>query len=120
MEWKKVSPEMCDLLDAAMVEFSGEKKMMFGCPAFFVNKNMFAGVFADSIFVRLSPGDKERLFTEFDEAAPFEPMQGRVMKEYAVLPEQIYNNPGLLRKWLKISFDFAGTLPFKEPKKKKK
>jgi len=47
-------------------------------------------------------------------------MKGRVMKEYAVLPEQIYNNPELIRKWLKISYDFAGTLPYKKSKKKKK
>ncbi|MBN2410100.1 TfoX/Sxy family protein [candidate division KSB1 bacterium] len=120
MEWKKVSLELCDLLDTYIVEFPSEKKMMFGCPAFFVNNNMFTGVFADSIFVRLTPGDRERLFAEFDDAAPFEPMKGRVMKEYAVLPEQIYKNPELLRKWLKISFDFAGTLPYKEPGKTKK
>ena len=62
---------------------------MFGCPVFFVNSNMFSGVFEDDIFIRLSEKDRKELFSKYDEAAPFEPMKGRKMKEYVVLPESI-------------------------------
>lgn len=53
---------------------------MFGYPAAFVNGNMFTGVFADRVFVRL-PAD------ELAEAARLggkllEPMPGRPMKAY--------------------------------------
>jgi len=50
---------MSNLLEQFIGEYACEKKRMFGCPAYFVNNNMFCGVFADTIFVRLTPGDKE-------------------------------------------------------------
>ncbi|MCK7500271.1 MAG: TfoX/Sxy family protein [Comamonadaceae bacterium] len=35
-----------------------EKKKMFGCPAFFAQGNMFAGVYRSSIFLRLGEEDR--------------------------------------------------------------
>ena len=58
MEWKKVSPGLGDLLEEAMGTRECERRKMFGCPAWFVNGNMFAGAFADRIFLRLSEEDR--------------------------------------------------------------
>jgi hypothetical protein len=54
------------------------------------------------------------------EATKFEPMAGRVMKEYVVLPESIYNNATVFSKWLDRSYEYVLSLPIKEPKLKGK
>ena len=59
---------------------------MFGYPCAFVNGNMFAGLFQDRIFVRLSPDDRSGLDRTHG-AIDFEPMPRRPMKAYAVVPD---------------------------------
>jgi TfoX/Sxy family transcriptional regulator of competence genes len=120
LKWKKVSAELSDLLDNALVEFDGEKRMMFGCPAYFVNNNMFTSVHQDNIILRLSETERIEISTKYDEAEPFEPMKGRVMKEYMVLPEVLYSDGMEFDKWLKKSYKYTSSLPPKEKKKKKK
>ncbi len=53
-------------------------------------------------------------------AALFEPMKGRPMREYVVLPKEILNSPAILEEWIKKSLDFVSSLPPKKPKKKKR
>jgi TfoX/Sxy family transcriptional regulator of competence genes len=120
MQWKKVSEAMVSILDEAIAPFESQKRKMFGCPAYFTNENMFAGVFADSIFVRLSEKDRAELQAAFDEAAPFEPMPGHVMKEYMALPETVISDREELHVWLERSWQYALSLPPKEKKAKKK
>lgn len=43
-------------------------------------------------------------------------MEGRVMKDYVVVPESAYGDPDELGRWLSRSFEFTSTLP---PKVKK-
>jgi hypothetical protein len=49
-------------------------------------------------------------------AEPFEPMPGRVMSGYAVLPEAMLGEPDAVRAWLERAHDYAATLPAKQPK----
>lgn len=67
MAWPKPSPELVALLDTAMRPFVAERKAMFGCPAYFVNGNMFTGVFADSVFVRLPDDERRQALAAFGE-----------------------------------------------------
>ncbi len=120
MQWKKVSEGLSAVLNEAIAPFESQKRKMFGCPAYFTNENMFAGVFADSIFIRLSEKDRAELQTVFDEAAPFEPMPGHVMKEYMALPEPVVTDPETLHDWLERSWQYARSLQPKEKKVKKK
>lgn len=120
MKWKKVSEELSDLLADALVDFDCNKRMMFGCPAYFVNNNMFTGVHQDNIMIRLSESDRSAIQTKYDEAQPFEPMKGRVMKEYMLVPESLYNDSEEFNSWLNKSFEYASSLPPKKPKKKGK
>jgi TfoX/Sxy family transcriptional regulator of competence genes len=120
MHWKKVSEAMVAVLDEAIAPFESEKRKMFGCPAYFANGNMFAGVFGDSIFIRLPEKGREELQAAFDEAAPFEPMPGHVMKEYMALPEVVIADREALHEWLERSWQYARSLPPKEKKSKKK
>jgi len=58
---------------------------MFGNVAGFVKGNMFTGLFGNDLFVRLSEADRSELLVE-PGATVKEPMTGRPMKEYVVLP----------------------------------
>ncbi|MBU0517784.1 TfoX/Sxy family protein [bacterium] len=122
MAWKKANLELAAHLDKAVADFKPEKKQMFGHPVQFVNNNMFAGIFGDDIWIRLPAEYREAIFAENDEAQTFEPMRGRQMREYVVLPESIHGNPDLLDKWLNRSYHYVYSLPVKvkKPKKKKK
>jgi TfoX/Sxy family transcriptional regulator of competence genes len=120
MKWKKVSPEMCDLLEEALTGYAVEKRRMFGTPAYFVNNNMFAGVWQDVIILRLSASDKEEIQKASDEIVPFEPMEGRPMREYVAVPEPFAADSREFAAWLSRSYEFAKTLPPKVKKEKKK
>jgi TfoX/Sxy family transcriptional regulator of competence genes len=119
MEWKKVSSEMVEYLDSYLQGYRAERKQMFGCPVYFVNGNMFAGVQADSLFIRLSAADIAEAFRSSDEVAPFEPIKGQTMKDYVVFPESLLVNREVFTRWLDRSYAHVSLLPPKEPKKKK-
>lgn len=116
MEWKKVSPELVEVLDSYLQGYAAERRKMFGCPTWFVNGNMFAGVHQDSLFIRLSAEDREAAFAFSDEIAPFEPVKGQVMKEYVVFPEHLLAQRELFRQWLDRSYAYVSSLPPKEKK----
>ena len=115
MGWKKVSPEVAVVLEKAIEPFDCLKRTMFGYPAFFVNNNMWTGVFEDRIFIRLSARDRERIFSAETEAVVFQPMTGRAMKEYVELPPSLYKSADF-GTWLKRSYDYVSSLAPKEPK----
>lgn len=120
MKWKKASTELGSLLEDALEGKSFQKRMMFGCPAYFVNNNMFTAVHQDNIIIRLSEDGRSDIKTKYDESEPFEPMKGRVMKEYMVIPETLYSDSIELDFWLNQSYDYALSLPPKKKKSKKK
>ncbi len=120
MPWEKVSEELSEFLEKALTRFKCQKKKMFGCPVYFINNNIFAGVHQDTIFIRLSEKDREKLFSSYDEATPFEPIEGRIMKEYVVLPESLFEDRETFEKWLNLSFKYVSSLPPKKPKTRKK
>jgi len=60
-------------------------RQMFGSVAGFVNGNMFMGLHGSALFVRLTEEDRAELL-EADGASVFEPMKGRPMKEYVLVP----------------------------------
>jgi TfoX/Sxy family transcriptional regulator of competence genes len=95
-----------------------QTRPMFGNLAAFVNGNMFAGLFGDRVFVRLSPEARAELLA-YDGAGPFEPMPGRPMGEYVVLPGAWRGEPERAHSWVLRSFRWAAELPTKEKKPKK-
>lgn len=93
-----------------------EQRKMFGYPCAFVNGQMFVGVFADRLMMRLSEEDRTK-FLKLKGAKPFEPMLGRPMREYVEVPGAM-NESAELRKWLKKSLAYAQSLPPKVKGKK--
>jgi len=77
---------------------------------------MFAGTFKDSIVVRLAEADRAALL-KLRGAAQFEPMPGRPMKEYAVVPPSIVAKPKELGAWIERAHRYGVTLPPKAAKK---
>ena len=89
---------------------------MFGYASAFVNGNMFAGTFQDTIVVRLTEADRGALL-KMKGAAPFEPM-GHPMKEYVVVPASLVSKPRELGAWIERGHRYALMLPTKGAKKK--
>ena len=93
---------------------------MFGQLSAFVNGNMFMGIFGDDVLFRLP--DEERAEVIAAGGGPFEPMAGRPMKGYVVVPPAWLDEPETIRDWAARSLDHAEELPPKKakPSKKKK
>ena len=121
MAWKKVSPEMCEILEKGLAGFECRNKPMFGCPAYFVNDNWFAGVHQDTILIKLDECGREEFLSTYPDASFFEPKKGRPMREFVTLPEEVHCDFDRLQHWLERSYGYASSLPpkIKKPKKKK-
>jgi TfoX/Sxy family transcriptional regulator of competence genes len=89
---------------------------MFGNISAFVNGNMFFGVFGNDLFVRLSAEDQMELLKKKG-ASNLEPMKGRPMKDYVIMPRAWKDETQTMRAWISKSLDWSAKLP---PKKKSK
>jgi len=88
---------------------------MFGYPAAFANGNMATGLHQDDWMVRLDEAGRAALVAKG--GRPFEPMPGRPMREYVVIPASLQRDRRALVLWVKRAFDYTSALP---PKKKAK
>jgi TfoX/Sxy family transcriptional regulator of competence genes len=91
---------------------------MFGNLSVFVNGNMFAGLFGEDLFVRLPDDERARLAASG--GRPFEPMPGRPMSGYVLLPDGWRQDPKTARQEIGRALEWARSLPAKAPKPKKK
>lgn len=115
-EMPKSPPELVELF--ARVAPSGPNitvRKMFGYPACFVNGNMASGLHGASLIVRLAGEDRGRLLQE-EGASLFEPMAGRPMKEYVVVPERFLADEAALEEWIANAVAYVSTLPPKDEK----
>jgi len=87
MDWKKAPAELVDFIMDKMKDKNCDYKKMFGYPAYFFNGNMFVGVHGDKLFLRLSDSDAAEIMKGYKDVFAFEPMPGRAMKGYVVLPK---------------------------------
>ena len=89
---------------------------MFGNISAFVNGNMFTGLFGNDLFVRVSEESRKELL-EKKGASLLEPMKGKPMKEYVVIPKAWRNEPETVQLWVSRSLDWTSKLPPKKTKK---
>jgi len=89
---------------------------MFGNISAFVNGNMFAGLFGNDLFVRVSEESRKELL-EKKGASLLEPMKGKPMKEYVIIPKAWRNQPEMVQLWVTRSLDWTSRLPPKKTKK---
>jgi len=122
MAWKKPTEELNALHSKLVRPFVCVEKKMFGFQVFFVNDNMFTGVFEDGIMMHLSPGDRDAMLAECKDSVPFTPM-GREMKGYVFVPGKLLEEPEHYHEvegWVARSYAFVSSLPPKEKKPKAK
>ncbi len=118
MQWKKTPRLLAARFDqAAPNDPKVVRKAMFGYPALFLNGNMFAGTFGDKVVARLPEAARERAIKAG--ARQFEPMPGRPMKEYIVIPASDVAKPAALAKWIEQARAHGATLPKKQQAVKK-
>lgn len=120
MPWRKSPRALIDLFDAALpADPRIERRKMFGYPAAFRNGRLFASPYQESMIIKLPANDRQLLVRQCH-ARTFEPMPGRTMREYLVVPEVDLADRGKLAAWLERSSAFVGGLPPKPDKPKKK
>jgi hypothetical protein len=105
--WKKVPAELAARFDAALPQADDvERRKMFGCPAAFVNGNLFAGLHEDRLMIRL-PAE-----------APQRPcvMMGRTLKEYALFVDALALPVAEFAGWIGKSYAFTRAMPPKPRK----
>jgi TfoX/Sxy family transcriptional regulator of competence genes len=113
VKWRRSPERLVAAFDAALPsEPSAERRAMFGYPCCFVRGNMFAGLHQESLIVRLPERERGELLS-VPGAHTFEPMPGRPMREYVVVPESIVADGKALRAWIDRAFEYASTLPAK-------
>lgn len=87
-----------------------ERRKMFGFPAAFVGGNLATGLYGEGWMVRLG-GDEAHRMVHDGEAKAFEPMPGRPMKGYVLLPVHVVDDDDALTDWVGRALAYAGTLP---------
>ena len=115
--WIKSPPEMVAVFEDAFPGPPAVARQMFGFPAGFVNGNLFMSLFQGSLVLRLPDGPRAELLG-MEGAATFEPMPGRPMKEYVVVPPSLAASPEVLEPWVAKALAYGGSLPPKVAKTK--
>jgi TfoX/Sxy family transcriptional regulator of competence genes len=115
-KWKPAPGEAVGAFEAATSGLPGaEPRKMFGYSCVFAKGNMFAGLHEAGMVLRL-PDEQRAEFLRLKGAEQFEPMPGRVMREYVIVPKVLLNAPDQLRVWVEKSLAYVLSLPAK-PKK---
>ena len=118
MDFRKPPQALIDAFEAVVPGPPAQQRKMFGYPAAFVNNNMFMGLFQESMMMRL-PEDLRSNLLKLKSAKVFEPMPGRPMKEYVVLPDALIADRAKLAEWVAKSFQYAAAMPSKAPRAKR-
>ncbi len=117
-KWKPAPAKAVAAFETATSGLSGgEPRKMFGYSCIFAQGNMFAGLHEAGMILRL-PEEQRKEFLRMKGAKEFEPMPGRVMREYVVVPKVLLDSPERLRAWVEKSLAYGLSLPAKTKKKK--
>ncbi len=115
MAWTKPSPELIELFQSLVPGGAVEQRQMFGFPAAFINGHLFIGLHQNDMILRLGDDDRAALLN-VDGAKMFEPMAGRPMREFVVVPASL-RTKAKLKTWVAKAIEHGASLP---PKVKKK
>jgi hypothetical protein len=115
-EFSKSPPALVERFDSITAEYpQAQRRPTFGYPCLYVGGNMVSGLFQSSWHVRLGPAETAELLA-LEGAAPFEPMPGRPMTGFTLLPPAIVEDDAAIRRWVERAIAFGATMP---PKPKK-
>lgn len=113
---QKPDPALLARVEAIMPTLPVYRRPMFGVPTWFVEENaqMLACVWGESLNLRVGAEDAARLVAS-GKATPFDPMPGRPMREYVLVPASTLR-PAQLRTWIERALAFTATLERKKGK----
>ena len=119
MDMPKSPPALIERFDAVAAEHpDATRRLTFGYPCLYVGGNMVSGLFGSHWHVKLGSADTAELMS-MDGAAPFEPMPGRPMTGFTLLPDSVVADDAAVRRWVDRAIAYGATLPAKTPKPKK-
>ena len=112
----KPDPEVLARVEAVMTDLPVYRRAMFGVVTWFVEENaqMLGCVWGDSLNIRVGAEEAQRLVAS-GKAVPFEPMAGRPMREYVLVPASTLR-PAALKRWIARGLEFTSTLARKKGK----
>ena len=100
MQWERSAAQLTERFTIVTDRHADvTRRKMFGEIAAFVNGNMVTGLHSGRWFVRLTGDDKAEALA-LPGAGPFEPMPGRPMGDYVVLPAAVVDDDVALDRWL--------------------
>jgi hypothetical protein len=76
------------------------------------------GLHQDSLILRLADTDRAEFLDRYDSGL-FEPMPGRPMRQYVVVPPSLVYDDSAITEWVRRARAYAEQLPAKKPKQKK-
>src|SRR6266542_4014439 len=109
MKWRPSPPDLLETFDEVAPPPPVVRRKLFGYPAAFINGNMFLGLFQDQMIVRLPEQAREDLIRKG--GALFEPMPGRPMREYVVVPPELLGDSKGLSSWVESARLWPGAAP---------
>ena len=86
------------------------QRKIFGYPAAFANGYFFAGLFENNMILKL-PAESRSELLKFPGAARFEPVPGRTMGEFVVIPPSLVKNRARLNPWLESAYAYVTKPP---------
>lgn len=106
----KSPPELVERFGMVMDGYpEAVRKKMFGYPAAFVGGNMATGLFRDRWVVRLPEDEIEA--AKGDGAGAFEPVPGRPMKSFVLIPTGDVDDDAAIRSWVERGLALARSMP---------
>lgn len=114
--------DLISILESSVLKITDEwkgvtSKKMFGCPAFWVNSNVFALVWKHGrIGVKLT---EEKNYENLLNVKGSEPWKAgpRKMAHWVLIPESFHSDTKSLKKWLQLAYDQNEKAPAKTTKK---
>lgn len=111
--FSKSPPELVERFAAVMDGYpDAARRKMFGYPAAFVGGNMATGLFAERWVVRLPDAEIDE--AKAAGAESFEPMPGKPMKSFVVIPAADVADDAAIRGWVERGLAHAGSMPAKK------
>jgi hypothetical protein len=109
MAWKRSSDTAVKRFVEALPDAAaGGRRKMFGYEACFVNGGFWAGMYQDDMVIKL-PDALKSATKALDGAANFDPMGGRPMKSWWIIPRKVSESPAALRALLTATFAEVAT-----------
>ena len=83
------SPELIQWIESIMQEIPANRRPMFGCPAYFIDRQLSVCIYENVVGLKL-PEHRVKILREHHDIKPFRPYQKSAMREWlAIEPKNL-------------------------------